>query len=116
MVFFTGVDVTVNLPRAFDSTGEIDPGDTYQIFGGVNVQLSELVSLNLSFVDQYTTKSEQEGETLVGSDLNDARLVLGTAVGVGSNASLTFNASAGLTKESPDFQFTIALPISFSLF
>jgi len=116
VVFFTGVDVTVNLPRTFDSTGDIDPGDTYQAFGGVNVQLSELVSLNLSFVDQYTTKSEQEGETLVGSDLNDARLVLGTAVGVGSNASLTFNASAGLTKESPDFQFTISLPISFSLY
>ena len=116
VVFFAGIDATINLPRSFDNTGSIDPGDTYQAFGGVNVQLSELVSLNLSFVDQYTTKSTQEGEPLVGSDLNDARLVLGTAVGVGSNASLTFNASAGLTKELPDFQFTIALPISFSLY
>ncbi len=116
VVFFAGGDVTFNLPRSFQNTGEIDPGDTYQAFGGVNVQLSELVSLNLSFVDQYTTESEQEGIELIGSDLNDARLVLGTAVGVGQNASLTFNASAGLTKESPDFQFTVSLPISFSLF
>jgi hypothetical protein len=116
VVFFAGLDATINLPRTFTATGEIDPGDTYQVFGGVNVQLSELVSLNLSFVDQYTTESEQNGIELIGSDLNDARLVLGTAVGVAQNASLTFNASAGLTKESPDFQFTVSLPISFSLF
>jgi hypothetical protein len=116
VVFFTGLDATINLPRTFDAVGEIDPGDTYQAFGGVNVQLSELVSLNLSFVEQYTRKSEQEGIKIDGTSLNDARLVLGTAVGVGSNASLTFNAAAGLTKESPDFVFTISLPISFSLF
>jgi hypothetical protein len=116
VVFFGGIDATFNIARSFAQVGEIDPGDTYQVFGGVNVQLSELVSLNLSFVEQYTTESTQEGQTIVGSDLNDARLVLGTAVGVGSNTSLTFNASAGLTNESPDFQFTIALPITFSLF
>jgi len=116
VVFFAGGDVTINLARSFSDVGEIDPGDTYQGFGGVNVQLSELVSLNLSFVDQFTTESSQNGQDLDGSDLNDARLVLGTAVGVGQNASLTFNAAAGLTKESPDFVFTVSLPISFSLF
>jgi len=117
VVFFAGGDATINLKRTINTAiGEIDPGDTYQGFGGVNVQLSELVSLNLSFVDQFTTESEQNGIALVGSDLNDARLVLGTAVGVGQNASLTFNAAAGLTKESPDFVFTVSLPISFSLF
>ena len=115
VVFFTGADATINMARTFDGFGEIDPGDTYQIFGGVNVQLSELVSLNLSFVDQFTTETEQEGIKIDGTDTNDARLVLGTAVGVGSNASLTFNASAGLTEESPDFVFTISMPITFSL-
>ena len=115
VVFFAGVDATLNLARTFDEFGEIDPGDTYQAFGGVNVQLSELVSLNLSFVEQYTRKTEQEGIRIDGTETNDARLVLGTAVGVGSNASLTFNAAAGLTQESPDFVFTISLPISFSL-
>jgi len=116
VVFFAGADATVNLARTFAGFGEIDPGDTLQGFGGVNVQLSELVSLNLSFVDQYTTKTSQEGIEIDGTNLNDARLVLGTAVGVGQNASLTFNAAAGLTDESPDFIFTVALPISFSLF
>lgn len=115
VVFFAGVDATLNLARTFEGFGEIDPGDTYQAFGGVNVQLSELVSLNLSFVEQYTRKTEQEGIRIDGTETNDARLVLGTAVGVGQNASLTFNAAAGLTEESPDFVFTISLPISFSL-
>jgi hypothetical protein len=116
VVFFAGADVTFNLPRTFTVFGEIDPGDTYQLFGGVNVQLSELVSLNLSFVDQYTTKTVQNDITIAGTEVNDARLVLGTSVGVGQNASLTFNAAAGLTDESPDFVFTVSLPVSFSLF
>jgi hypothetical protein len=115
VVFFAGADATFNLARTFTGFGEIDPGDTYQLFGGVNVQLSELVSLNLSFVDQYTTKTVQNDITIDGTEINDARLVLGTAVGVGQNASLTFNAAAGLTDESPDFVFTISLPVSFSL-
>ena len=47
---------------------------------------------------------------------NDARLVLGASVGIGQRTSLLVSASAGLTDESPDFTFSISLPITFRLF
>ncbi|MFZ5790968.1 MAG: hypothetical protein ACOY3L_09740 [Pseudomonadota bacterium] len=113
VVFFSGGNITVNLPRSYN-VGDVDPGDVFEFFGGVNVSLSELVSINLSFDDQITSITTVDGDAVTGTSTNDARLILGTAVGVGGNTTLTFNASAGLTSESPDFAFTIALPITFS--
>ena len=72
--------------------------------------------MNLSFDDQLTSSTTQNGNKISNSDLNDARLILGTSVGVAPGTTLTFNASAGLTNQSPDFAFTISLPITFSVF
>jgi hypothetical protein len=116
VVFFGGFSYTANLSDDKGSAGDIDPGDVYEYFGGINVALSELVSMNLSFDDQLTSSTTQNGDKVSNTDLNDARLILGTSVGVAPGTTLTFNASAGLTNESPDFAFTISLPITFSLF
>jgi hypothetical protein len=117
VVFFTGFNYTNNIPEDQGSAfGYIDPGDVYEYFGGINIALSELVSMNLSFDDQITSGTTQNGNKIDGSDINDARLILGTSVGIGPRTSLTFNASAGLTSQSPDFAFTISLPMTFSLF
>jgi hypothetical protein len=117
VVFFTGFNYTNNIPEDQGSRfGYIDPGDVYEYFGGINIALSESVSMNLSFDDQITSATTQNGNKIDGSDINDARLILGTSVGIGPRTSLTFNASAGLTQQSPDFAFTISLPMTFSLF
>lgn len=113
VVFFSGGNITVNLKRSY-AVGDVDPGDVFEFFGGVNVSLSELVSINLSFDDQISSVTTVDGDAVTGSAVNDARLILGTAVGVGSNTTLTFNAAAGLTADSPDFAFTISLPVTFS--
>jgi hypothetical protein len=116
VVFFGGFSYTNNIPDDKGSSGDIDPGDVYEYFGGINVALSELVSMNLSFDDQLVSSTQQDGNKVPNTDLNDARLILGTSVGVAPGTTLTFNAAAGLTNESPDFAFTISLPITFSLF
>jgi hypothetical protein len=117
VVFFTGFNYTNNIPEDQGSAfGNIDPGDVYEYFGGINIALSELVSMNLSFDDQLTSATTQNGNKIDGSDINDGRLILGTSVGIGPKTSLTFNASAGLTQQSPDFAFTISLPMTFSIF
>ncbi|HWA46341.1 MAG TPA: hypothetical protein VHA10_24195 [Hypericibacter adhaerens] len=116
VVFFGGFSYTGNLSDDKGASGNIDPGDTYEFYGGINVALSELVSMNLSFDDQLTSSTTQNGDKVVNTDFTDARLILGTSVGVAPGTTLTFNASAGLTDQSPDFAFTISLPITFSIF
>jgi hypothetical protein len=115
VVFVGGFSFTGNLSEDEGAAGNIDPGDTYEWFGGINIALSELVSMNLSFDDQLISSTTQNGNKVPNSDLNDARLILGTSVGVAPGTTLTFNAAAGLTNDSPDFAFTISLPITFGL-
>jgi uncharacterized coiled-coil protein SlyX len=120
VVFFAGGSYTANLERSFSEFGTIDPGDTIEWFGGLNVALSEVVALNMSFVNQLTSSTEQNGRTSPGTDANDARLVLGTSIGLGklfgAQTSLLVSAGMGLTEQSPDYTFTVSLPMSFSLF
>ena len=47
---------------------------------------------------------------------NDARVILGTSVGLGQRISLLVSAAVGLTDQSPDFQFTVSLPMTFDWF
>ncbi|MCI0429320.1 MAG: hypothetical protein L0210_02075 [Rhodospirillales bacterium] len=115
-VFFAGTSYTINIGRNFDEFGDVDPGDTFEWFTGVNFALSEQVGLSLSFVDQITGSTEQNGVTAEGTDVNDARLVVGTSVGLTDNASLLASAGVGITDESPDFSFTLSVPITFPLF
>lgn len=116
VAFFTGGSYTFNVPRDQGAFGNVDPGDTVDFFAGMNVGLSDRVAINFSFVNQITFETEVEGETQIGSDLNDARIAIGTSVGLNSFMSLLVTASAGLTEESPDFSFGISVPINISLF
>ena len=115
VVFFAGGGYTINF-EAEKNGQDIDPGDTIQFFGGINVALNESVSLNLSFTDQITDKTEVDGSRQDGTSFNDGRVVLGTSVGVSQDMSLLFSAAAGVTDEAPDFQFTVSVPVTVSLF
>ncbi|MEX1205007.1 MAG: transporter, partial [Dongiaceae bacterium] len=104
VVFFTGASYTFNLERSFNES-VIDPGDTLEFFAGLNIAISEQVALNLSFVDQITQETSQDGEGIAGTDANDGRVTLGASVGLTDNISLLASAGIGLTEQSPDFTF-----------
>jgi hypothetical protein len=117
VALFLGGGYTFNLERDVGKDfGDINPGDTIEAFAGMNIALSERVSVNITFVDQSTGRSEQNGTKIDGTSFNDARLILGTSIGVGTNVSLLVSAAAGLTDQSPDFQFTVSLPLTWKLF
>ncbi len=115
VVFFAGGGYTFNFEENKNGS-DIDPGDTVQFFGGLNVALNESVSLNLSFVDQITFKTEIDGSKQDGSSFNDGRIVLGSSIGLLPDVSLLFAAAAGVTDEAPDFQFTVSVPVTMSIF
>lgn len=116
VVLFAGGAYTFNFSRTFPTFGKIDPGDTFQYFGGLNFAVNEAVSLNMSFVDQITDSTTQNGVLSPGTSANDARLILGTSVGVSKYLSLLISAGAGLTDQSPDFTLTVSAPITLDIF
>lgn len=121
VVFSAGFKYTFNLPRNVGVTvggnfGDIDPGDTIEWLVGVTLAVSERVAINLSFVDKLFGSTTQNGSEVPGSSFHDARLVLGSSIGLSSDITLLVSVAAGLTTTSPDFQFTVSLPIAFKLF
>ncbi len=116
VIFFAGGGYTFNLPRTEEETGKIDPGDTYNWFVGMNLALTEVVSVNFSFVNEIIQKSKQNGVKRPGSGANDARLLAGASISLSDRTVMLVTAQAGLTDDSPDFSFTASFPTNFSLF
>lgn len=114
-VFFAGGGYTFNFSRQFGEFGEVVPGDSGEFFGGLNVALSEKVSLNLSFIDRITQQTKQNDVKVAGSALNDGRLLLGASIGLNPSTTLIVTASAGLTEDSPDFALSVGFPTNFSV-
>ena len=115
VVFFVGASYMFNLTRTFTGFGEINPGNSFEWLAGINIALSERVALNVSFVDQINWSTEQNGVEVAGSSFNDGRIVLGASVALAPDVTILVSAGIGLTDDSPDFTFTISLPISFKL-
>jgi len=116
VVLFAGGSYTFNFSRNFETFGKIDPGNTFQFFGGMNFAINQAVSMNMSFTDQITSSTKQNGVTSPATSSNDARLLMGTSVGITPQVSLLASASAGLTAQSPDFEFILSVPITFDVF
>jgi hypothetical protein len=116
VAFFSGGSYTFNLERDQGEFGTVNPGDSIEVFAGLNIAVSDVIGLNFSFVNQITMDTEVEGVTQVGTEANDARLAVGSSIGLTPNMAVLVSASAGLTDESPDFSFIVSLPMNFSLF
>jgi hypothetical protein len=116
VVLFLGGGYTVSIPREFTGFGRISPGDQFQFFAGLNFALNERVSFNFSFVNQRAYSTKRDGETLLNTQATDARVVLGTSVGITSNINVVMNAGIGLTSQAPNFTFFVAVPVTFQLF
>ncbi len=117
VVAFAGGNYTINLERNVGgSFGTIDPGNTTEWFTGLNVAISERVAMNFSFDNQVTSHSFQNGRSVPGSNFDDARLTVGASFGLTPDITLLVSTQVGLTNQSPDYVFTVRLPINFRLF
>jgi len=114
-VFFLSTGYTLNAPRTF-SGSELDPGDTIDYSVGVNIALSDRVAINFGFAQSFTFETKQNGINSQGSSSNDARVTLGTSIGITPAMSLLVSAGIGLTQDSPDFSISFSVPYTFDLF
>ena len=113
VAFFLSGGYAYNKARKVGAFGKIDPGDTIDFSTGFNVSLSDRVSMNMTFVNQFTGKTRQNGIETEGSDTNDARVQVGASIGLTPSFSLVASAGIGLTEESPDYTFGLSGSYSF---
>ena len=116
VVFYVGGTYLFNLERNFTGFGDINPGNSFEWLAGINIALSERVALNVTFVDQINWSTDQNGVEVAGTSFNDGRVVLGASISLSPNVTLLVGAGIGLTDDSPDFTFTVSLPITFKLY
>ncbi|HET7853563.1 MAG TPA: transporter [Candidatus Methylomirabilis sp.] len=116
VVFYVGGTYLFNLERNFAGFGDINPGNSFEWLAGINLALSERVALNVTFIDQINWSTDQNGVEVAGTSFNDGRVVLGASISLSPNTTLLVGAGIGLTDDSPDFTFTVSLPITFKLF
>ena len=113
VVMFAGANFNYTFERTFDQFGLVEPGHGFELFAGMNMSINERVSMNFSFLDKQRFATRSNDIRIPGSGTHDARLSLGAAVGLTDRASLVLSSAAGLTDESPDFVFSIRLPVQF---
>lgn len=113
VVIFAGGGYTYNFSRTFGEFGVVAPGDGFEYLLGMNLSLNDRLSTNFNFTNRRRFSVRQNDVELLGSGTNDARFGWGLSASLNANTSLVLGATLGLTDESPDFSFSIRLPIKF---
>jgi hypothetical protein len=115
VVLFAGANYSFNLSRTIAGVGRLNPGDNWEAFVGLNFAVSERLGLNMTFFDSGFSALEVDGVKRKNTAFNSGVLAIGTSIVLGPTRTLLISAGKGVTKESPDFQFTVSLPMTFDV-
>ncbi|MCP4430183.1 MAG: hypothetical protein GY806_04315 [Gammaproteobacteria bacterium] len=113
LAFYYGFAIS-KTPRDKKSIGYIKPGDSLRIHLGSSLAINLDTSMSFGFQISYTDQTEFEGKKIPGSDYTTATLSIGMSRKFSDTSSLEFDVGIGLTEDAPDFQFTVAYPVSFN--
>lgn len=99
----------------YDDDPVLRPGDTLDVSLGLGLALSPetamLLSLNQLFADEF----ERDGVALRGTDRRTSNLELAVSMTLGRRLFLRGYTTAGLTSESPDYNFGLSLTSRFQM-
>jgi hypothetical protein len=112
LVLFLGASRSFPIKREFPIFGSIEPGETTSFFAGLNLAVNERSSLNLSFSNQLTASTRQNGLKLIGTPTNDARLGIGGSFGLSETQSVSVTFQMGLTDQSPAYAISVGVPLA----
>lgn len=117
-VFYGNLGYTYNFERDIDAQrGRIKPGDAIGLGFGMAFALNPRASFSLGYSHNSVAGTEQNGQTLPGSDrLQVGSLLIGLSHRIGGRRNLNITVGAGLTDDAPDVQLSFRLPIAFSPF
>lgn len=112
LVLFLGASRSFPIKRDYPVFGTIEPGETTSFFAGLNLAVNERSSLNISFSNQLTASTRQNGLKLIGTPTNDARLGIGGSFGLTETQSVSVTFQMGLTDQSPAYAISVGVPIA----
>lgn len=97
-----------------ENLGKIAPGDIFGFNFGMGLSLNEHASFSIGYDQSIIWPTKQNGQTVPGSvRITQGTLLVGYSYRFNSRYTLNVSVGAGLTRDTPDLQVTVRLPITF---
>ena len=94
--------------------GDIEAGDIIGFNLGMGLALNEKAAISIGYDQNSIGKTKQNGQDVAGGvRLTLATLLLGGTYRFNENVSLNVALGAGLTRDTPDLNFTVRMPVTF---
>lgn len=119
-VFFGGVNYLWNVGRDVNKEilgqhiGKVEPGNAIGFNFGMGLALNEKAAFSLGYEHTYIGRTKVDGVAPPSATATQlASLLLGYSYRVNNKTSVSLSLGAGLTRDTPDMQLTLRVPISF---
>lgn len=112
LVLYGGISTTYSQEDK-KPIGEVQPGQSWGLNLGLALALNFDNSLSFNFQFQNTQRTKIDRQRINGSDSTTANFSIGLSSAITSSVAVDVDIGLGLTADSPDFQLTLSLPISF---
>ncbi len=96
--------------------GKTDPGDALGFSFGSSLAYNEKASFSLGYSHSIYFKTEQNGESIEGSDFDVGQFTFGLNYMFTKKTSANLAVAVGATRDAPDVQMTLRVPVGFDLF
>ncbi|MGH8025980.1 MAG: transporter [Pseudoxanthomonas sp.] len=94
--------------------GDVEAGDIIGFNLGMGLALNEKAAISLGYDQNIIGKTKQNGQDVAGAvRVTLATLLLGGTYRFNENVSLNVALGAGLTRDTPDLNFTVRVPVTF---
>jgi hypothetical protein len=125
-VFFGGLSYTANLSSSKGvmglnpdspyeiAMGSLNPGDTIGFNLGTALALNTDASISFGWDQRFTRTGTLNRMRIPGSFMSEGMLRIGTTYAYTAGRTIDVNLGIGMTRDTPDFQFTVAFPIRLS--
>ena len=112
VVFFGGPSFLYNFADT-KSSSRIRPGHSIGFQAGLAIALNLDTSINFALDQRFISESSVNGRSVNGSSLTVGIFRMGASYVLAPGFSLDTSVGIGLTRDAPDLQFTIAIPVRF---
>jgi hypothetical protein len=105
---------TISYRKSFKKDG-IEPGDVYSLTLGATLAASPQTSLSLGIQQSLIGNTRIFNHSIPGTDAISSVLTFGASSIIGRSLFFSTMAGIGLTKQSPDYFISVAVPLRFEV-
>lgn len=105
---------TISYRKSFKKDG-IEPGDVYSLTLGATLAASPQTSLSMGIQQSLIGNTRIFNHSIPGTDAISSVLTFGASSIIGKSLFFSTMAGIGLTKQSPDYFISVAVPLRFDV-